>query len=163
MWNSITWLVLTAVMFASVSGCNRAPELRPRLILQAEPVGDEFWLAAPYIVAVKIIRADLQGSREPIYQGGPKTLQLMKFDALVENVLQGDLPNNQAISFFFFANADQNPTYYLDPGKRYIVALRSEGGILRSFADATQLKIEIHSGSHNQRDLPLESGLRRTF
>jgi hypothetical protein len=151
-------LLIATTIIASLASCGRRSELRPRLILQGEPVGNDFWLAAPSILVVKIIAANLQGSRQPIYQGGPKTLQLIKFDALVENVIKGDLPYNHKVSFYFFAKVDQNPTYYLEPGKRYIVSLRSEGGVLRSWADATQLKIEVHSGSHRQQDLPLERG-----
>jgi hypothetical protein len=120
-------------------------------------MGGEFWLAAPYVVAVKIISANLQGSPQPIFQGGPRTLQLIKFKADVDNVIKGDL-QDKTITFFFFAKLDQKPSYYLDPGKRYIVSLRSEAGVLRSWADATQLNIEVHSGSHNEQDLPLELG-----
>jgi hypothetical protein len=149
--------VVAAILIASLTGCSPTRELTPRLILQGEPVGDEFWLAAPYIVAVRILHADLQGSLQPIFPGGPKSLQLVKFEATVDNVIKGDL-SAKTITFFFFTKVDQKPTYYLDPGKRYIVSLRSEGGILRSWADATQLKIEVHSGSHNQQDLPLDRG-----
>lgn len=131
--------------------------LRPRLVSHEEPIGDDFWLAAPYVLVVKIVSADMEGPREPIFQDGPRTLQLVKFTANVENTIKGGLPD-KAIAFFFFTKVDQNPNYYLDPGKRYIVSLRSEGGVLRSWADATQLKIEVRSGSHAQRDLPLDLG-----
>jgi hypothetical protein len=153
----ITHLIAALVILGCTAGCRRAPELRPRLILEGELVGKDFWLAAPHVVAVKIIHADLQGRREPIFRGGPRTLQLVKFTANVENVIKGDLPRKE-IAFFFFAKVDQNPTYFLYPGKRYIVSLRSEGGVLRSWADASQLKIEVNSGAHNQADLPLDIG-----
>ena len=153
----VTRLVVAIAIVSSLTGCRRAPELRPRLILQGEPVGDDFWLAAPYVLVVKIVRADLQGSPVATFQGGPRTLQLVKFAANVENTIKGDLPNT-TISFFFYANPDLKPYYYLEPGKRYIVSLRSEGGVLRSWADASQLMIRVCSGSHNQKDLPLELG-----
>jgi hypothetical protein len=158
----IAKLVVATIALMAVAGCRRAPELTPRLILQGEPVGREFWLDAPYVLVVKILRADLDGSRRPIFPGGPKSLQLVKFTANVENAIKGNLPE-QTVSFFFFADIDQKPYYGLDSGKRYIVSLRSEGGVLRSFADASQLKIEVHSGSHRQRDLPLDLGLEATI
>lgn len=148
---------LCATLLASMAACHRAPELRPRLILQGEPVGNEFLLAAPYVLAVRITDAKPRGGREAIAPGGPKVLQLVEFSANVENEIKGNLGKKQ-ISFFFFAKADQTYTYFLRPGQRYIVSLREEAGILRSWTDATQLKIEVHSGSHNQKDLPLDAG-----
>ena len=150
-------IFLCATLLASMVACHRAPELRPRLILQGEAVGHEFRLDAPYVLAVRITDAKLRGGREAIAPGGPKVLQLVEFSANVENEIKGNLGKKQ-ISFFFFAKTDQNPTYFLDPGHRYIVSLREEAGILRSWTDATQLKIEVHSGSHNQKDLPLDAG-----
>jgi hypothetical protein len=125
--------------------------------LQGENVGDNFWLAAPYILAIKIISATPDRSPEPIFQGGPKTLQLIRFSADVENVIKGDI-SLKRITFFFFVKLDQNPNYYLDPGKRYIVSLRREGKLFRSWADASQLKIEVYSGTHDQTSLPLALG-----
>jgi hypothetical protein len=86
----------------------------------------------------------------------------VRFVANIENTIKGDLPD-KTVTFFFFAKVDQNPTYYLDPGKRYIVSLRSEGEVLRSWADASQLKIWVHSGSHNQKDLPTALGPSTTI
>jgi hypothetical protein len=153
-------IIAVVVVVSSLTSC-RTPGLSPRLILQTDPVGREFWLAAPYVLAVKIVSASQQGSPEPIFQGGPKTLQLLKFDASVENLIKGDLPGN--VTFFFFAKLDQKPSYFLEPGKRYIVSLRSEGGVLRSWADATQLMIRVRSGSHSQKELPLELGPEATI
>jgi hypothetical protein len=151
----LTRFIAAVILLCSLTGCG-APELRPRLILKAEPVGKDFWLDAPYILVVKIINANEQGSPQAIFQGGPKTLQLMRYEVNVENLIKGDLPAK--LTFFFFAKLDQKPHYDLLPGGRYIVALRSEGGVLRSWADATQLKIEVHSGSHSQNELPLDRG-----
>jgi len=151
-------LIIMIVILGFLDGC-RAPGLMPRLILQGEDVGDDFWLAAPYVLVVKIVAADPQGSREPVFSDGPRVLQLVKFTANVENTIKGDILD-KTITFFFFAKVDQNPIYYLDPGKRYIISLRREGGVLRSWADASQLKIWVHSGSHSQRDLPLDLGTR---
>ena len=144
------------IIMSTLAGC-RTHHLVPRLILQGEPVGNEFWLAAPYIAAVRMIRSDLQGPREPMFPGGPNSLQLIKFEAEVENQIRGDL-GARTITFFFYANLETSPDYYLYPGRRYIVALRREGRVLRSWADATQLRIEIHSGVHSQRDLPVDQG-----
>jgi hypothetical protein len=148
--------VVAVMILITLAAC-RQRDLRPRLVLQEEPIGDEFWLAAPYVLAVRIVSADMEGPRDTVFQGGPRTLQLVKFTANVENTIKGDLPK-KAITFFFFTRVDQNPNYYLDPGKRYVVSLRSEGSVLRSWADATQLKIEIRSGAHAQQDLPLDLG-----
>ena len=63
---------LCAPLLASMAACHRAPELRPRLILQGEPVGNEFLLAAPYVLAVRITDAKLRGEPEAIAPGGPK-------------------------------------------------------------------------------------------
>ena len=123
----------TFLIAASLAGCGRAPQLEPRLILQAEPVGSDFWLSAPYVLVVKIVSYEIQGSRRPVYRGGEPTLQLVRFVADVENVIKGDLADKR-VAFFFFAKTDQGSTYFLDTGKRYIVSLRREGGILRSFA-----------------------------
>ena len=155
-------IIATLAVLGCLAGCRRVPELRPRLIFQGEPVGNEFWLSAPYVLVIKVVHADLLGSPQPAYPGGPKTLQLVNFTANVENVIKGDLPD-KTISFFFFVKTDGKPHYYLDPGKRYIVSLRREGSVLRSFADATQLCIWVHSGYHNQKDLPVDLGPARTI
>jgi hypothetical protein len=153
---------IVALLIISVQAACGEAALRPRLVLHEEPVGDDFWFAAPYVLVVRIISADTAGPRESIYHGGPKTLQLVKFLANVENTIKGNLPD-KTITFFFFTKIDQNPNYYLDPGKRYVVSLRSEGDVLRSWADATQLKIEIRSGAHSQQDLPLNLGPSTTI
>lgn len=145
------------LLMAFGEACRLQPNLTPRLIVESEHVGREFWLGAPYVAAVKIIRADMQGGRQSMFQGGPKSLQLVKFDARIENTIRGELPT-ETISFYFFAYLDQKHDYYLHPGKRYVISLRSEGGVLRSLADGTQLAIEVYSGTHNQQDLPLNLG-----
>ncbi len=159
---TVARLTVAIAILGSLAGCRRAPELRPRLILQGDPVGEDFWLAAPYVLVVRIVSAGSQGHLEPVFQGGPKTLELVEFVAEVENAIKGELPDKK-ITFFFFVKVDQNPRYYLDPGKRYIVSLRREGGVLRSWADASQLNLWVLSGSHNQKDLPLDLGSNATI
>lgn len=159
---SIVRLIATISVVYFTCACHQVPQLAPRLISPEDNVGDDFWLAAPYVAVVKITSTDLQGPRQPVFQGGPKVLQLVRFQANVEDVIKGDLPN-KAIAFFFFAKADQKPYYFLDRGRRYIVSLRSEGGVLRSWADATQLAIWVHSGSHDQKEPPLEAGPSTTI
>jgi hypothetical protein len=131
--------------------------MQPRLILQGEPVGAEFWLAAPDILAVKVVSAQAEGPAIAAVPRGTRVLQLMKFTADIENVIKGNI-RDKRIAFFFFAKLDQNPSYYLYPGKRYIVSLRGEAGVLRSWADAVQLSVEVFSGMHNQQELPLALG-----
>ena len=143
-------------------GCQKTPELIPRLILQGEDVGEGFWLGAPLILVVRITQADQVGPRKPIVPHGPQVLQLVRFRAEVENVLEGEL-RERLISFYFVVKVNQATTYYLDPGKRYVVSLRREGGILRSWADATQLRIWIHSGRHQEGGLPRGLKIRDTI
>ena len=158
----MTRVIAALAVLSCLAGCRRVPELTPRLIFQGEPVGNDFWLSAPDVLTIKVVRADSLGSRQPVYPRGPKTLQLVKFTANVENVIKGDLPD-KTISFFFYVKTDGKPYYYLDPGKRYIISLRREGDVLRSFADGTQLRIWVHSGFHNQKDLPVNLGPARTI
>jgi hypothetical protein len=143
-------------------GCSREPDLKPRLILATERVGDDFWLAAPYVVVANIRSADLIGPRQPEYAGAPRTLQLVKFSADLENVIKGDIQPG-AVVFYYFAKADQKDYYFLDPGKRYIISLRKEGTVLRSFADATQLRIRVLSGVHDQKQLPLDRDVKEVI
>jgi hypothetical protein len=150
--------IAPALIVALLASCGRAPQLEPRLIQPDEPVGKDFWLAAPYVLVVKILRAGLEGQKRSIFRGGEPTLQLVRFEADVENVIKGNLANKR-ISFYFFVETDHHgEAYFLSPGRRYIVSLRREGGVLRSWADATQLRIWVHSGAHAQRDLPLTLG-----
>lgn len=147
---------------ASLCSCHRQPDLVPRLIIEGEPVGREFYLSAPYLAVVKIVNFAFVGSRRAIFEGGPKDLVLVKYDATVENTIRGEFPT-PSISFYFFINLGQKHPYDFQPGERYIVSLRTEGGVFRSWSDATQLKIEVESGSHNQQDLPLQLGPESTI
>jgi hypothetical protein len=146
----------------SLCSCHRQPDLVPRLILEGEPVGREFYLSAPYIAVVKITNQAAAGPRKAIVEGEPKDLVLVKYDAIVENTIRGKFPTPN-ISFYFFMYFGQKHFYNLNPGERYIVSLRTEGGVFRSWSDATQLKIEVSSGSHNQQDLPLRLGPEATI
>jgi hypothetical protein len=155
----LSWLAAICVF----AGCGTAPDLRPRLILAGDPVTPEFyWHAAPYVAVVKVTRADLVGPRQAEYVGGPKTLQLVKFSADVENVIKGDLRAG-ATSFYYFVKDDERNSFYLDPGERYIVSLRREGSVLRSWTDASQLKIKVFSGVHEQKELPLDGDVKATI
>jgi hypothetical protein len=149
-----------AVLFfaGAASSCSREPDLVPRLILEGEPVGRDFYLHAPYVAVVKITKSAIIGSPRPIFRGGPKDLTLVRYDGIVENAIRGRFPG-PVTSFYFFSNAGQKHPYDLRPGERYIVSLRKEGEVFRSWSDATQLKIEVDSGSHNQKDLPLDLGV----
>jgi Prokaryotic membrane lipoprotein lipid attachment site len=154
--------IVATTLLAALAACSSRSDLYPRVIAQAEPVGDEFLLAAPYVLALTIISADIRPSRFAVGGDRAHALKLIEFTAQVENLIKGDLPDRR-ISFFFFADPDQNPNYYLDPGKRYIVSLGREGGLLRTWADVTQLKIPIYSGKHDQNALPLNLGVGPTI
>jgi len=134
----------------------------PRLILRGEHVGREFYLAAPYIAVVKITNFAFLSKLNGTSEHPPTGLALVRYDAVVENTIRGTFPT-PSISFYFFMDFDQKPLYDFQPGERYIVSLRKDGGVFRSWSDATQLKIEVDSGSHNQQDLPLQLGPEATI
>jgi hypothetical protein len=146
----------------SLCSCHRQPDLVPRLILEGGPVGRDFYLSAPYIAVVKIMNFAFVGTIKTTSAGPPTGLALVRYDAIVENTIRGTFPT-PSISFYFFMNFDQKHRYDFQPGQRYIVSLRTEGGVFRSWSDATQLKIEVDSGSHNQQDLPLQLGPEATI
>ena len=146
----------------SLCSCHRQPDLVPRLIIEGEPVGRDFYLAAPYIAVVKITNFAFVSPIKATSERPPTGLALVRYDAVVENTIRGTFPT-PSISFFFFMNFDQKHRYDFRPGVRYIVSLRKDGRVFRSWSDATQLKIEVDSGSHNQRDLPLQLGPEATI
>jgi hypothetical protein len=134
----------------------------PRLILEGEPVGRDFYLSAPYIAVVKIMNFAFVDALNGTSERPPTGIALVRYDAIVENTIRGKFPT-PSISFYFFMNFDQKHPYDLRPGEHYIVSLRKDGGVFRSWSDATQLKIEVDSGSHNQQDLPLQLGPEATI
>jgi hypothetical protein len=142
--------------------CHRQPDLVPRLILEGEPVGREFYLAAPYIAVVKITNFAFLSKLNGTSEHPPTGLALVRYDAVVENTIRGTFPTT-SISFYFFMNFDQGHPYDFQPCEHYIVSLRKDRGVFRSWSDATQLKIEVDSGSHNQQDLPLQLGPEATI
>jgi hypothetical protein len=140
----------SAGFLAALLACRPVPSLQPRVILHSESVGNEFWLSAPHVLAVTILGAQVKGPRDA-------ALVLVKFSARVENVIAGgDVGRN--VDFYFFAKTDQRPRYWLDVGHQYIVSLRTEGGVLRSMADATQLALRVYSGRHEQSKIPKNWG-----
>ena len=130
--------------------------------MEGEPVGRDFYLAAPYIAVVKITNFAFVSTIKATAERPPTGLALVRYDAIVENTIRGTFPT-PGISFYFFMNFDQKHPYDLRPGEHYIVSLRKDGGFFRSWSDATQLKIEVDSGSHNQQDLPLQLGPEATI
>jgi hypothetical protein len=146
----------------SLCSCHRQPGLVPRLIIEGEPVGREFYLSAPYIAVVKITKFAFVDTIKATAEHPPEGLALVRYDAIVENTIRGTFPTS-SISFYFFMNFDQKHRYDFQPGEHYIVSLRKDGGVFRSWSDATQLKIEVDSGSHNQQDLPLQLGPEATI
>jgi hypothetical protein len=150
------------VFAGSLCSCHHQPELVPRLILEGKPVGREFYLSAPYIAVVKITNFAFVSNIKATPERPPTGLALVRYDAIVENSIRGTFPT-PSISFYFFMNFDQKHRYDFRPGEHYIVSLRKDGGRFRSWSDATQLKIEVDSGSHNQQDLPLRLGPEATI
>jgi len=63
---------MTLVFFAgATSSCSREPDLVPRLIIEGEPVGRDFYISAPFVAVVKITTFAIVGSPRPIFKGGP--------------------------------------------------------------------------------------------
>jgi len=76
----------------SLCSCRRQPDLVPRLIIEGEPVGRDFYLSAPYIAVVKILKQTAVGPRKAIAEGEPKDFALVRYDAIVENTIRGKFP-----------------------------------------------------------------------
>jgi hypothetical protein len=135
------------------------------VILPGEGVGRQFWLGAPKIAIVTIEKATFL---EPDYPMPPGrlVLRLVAVDAKVENMIQGELPGGP-IRFYFFTNSVAPGSIYpilrmwFDPGSRYVVFLREDGGILRTMADLDDPHIKIHSGRHDALPLSLNDAPRR--
>jgi hypothetical protein len=74
-------------------------------------------------------------------------------NADVENIIQGDL-SRAAVHFYFFANTLSRNGYHtalewFEPGGRYVIFLREDGGVLRAMGDVAGLNIRIWSGWHD--------------
>lgn len=151
--------ICAAILAASMLGAQE-PVLQPRVVPPRRGLQD-FWLSAPEVLVVKIVNFELKGPRRKFSSKGGVILQLINFNAEVENVLKGSGVGNN-INFYFFAKPDQKQQQFLSPGKRYIVSLRKEGKVLRSFSDGSQLALEVHSGRHDQ-PTPADLGLYETI
>ena len=157
--------LLLCLAVSQFVACGQAPPLRPRVILPGEGVGGPFWLGAPEIAIVTIENASFLASDYPM-PPGRLVLRLVAVDARVENSIQGVLRKGP-IRFYFFTNSVAPGSIYpillmwFDPGARYVVFLREDGGILRTMADLHDPHIKIHSGRHDALPLSLDDAPRR--
>ena len=128
------------------------PHLVPRVVLPGEGVTGLFWRSAPIIgiVTVGNVRRagpDLEITPGKIY------VHLAEAEAAVESVIQGPLAPGPA-RFYFFTNSlipdigYPTPLLWFEPGRRYAVFLRMDGGMLRTMTDLTGPNIRIRSGRH---------------
>jgi hypothetical protein len=151
MSNKAVMAVCTLAMATLASP--QQPHLQPRVILPGEGAGRSFWLLAPDLAIVRIQRAQRQGPDIVITPHHKLTVHLVAVDAEVEDTIQGQLPKGPT-RFYFFTNSllpgysYTTPLSWFYPGKRYVVFLREDGGVLRTMADLTEPNIQIRSGSH---------------
>jgi hypothetical protein len=129
------------------------PRLCPRIVLPGDGVGETFWLFAPQIAVVRILRAEWTGPEIEITPPQKVVVRLVSVDAIVENVVRGDLKEGSS-RFYFFANTLSANGYHtvlgwLAPGERYLVFLREDGNVLRTQADVSGFSIRIRSGFHD--------------
>lgn len=149
---------LLAALVLSASAWAQLPHLQPRELLPDESVGRSFWLLSPDIVVAKIEKAEWEGPEIEITPPQKMVVRLVSVRAEVENVVQGDVPRGP-IQFYFFANTLSRNGYHtvlewFEPGGRYIVFLRKDGGVLRAIADVAGLNIQIWSGRHDHIPTP---------
>jgi len=150
---------IALALIVVAEACGQSPQLRPRVIMPGEGVGSSFWLLAPKIAIVEVERAKwLEPDLE--MTPGKLMLRLVAVDARVENVIQGEIPED-LVRFYFFTNSltsdggYSTPRMWFEPGERYVVFLREDGGYLRTMADLTGPNIRIPSGRHQK--LPVSS------
>jgi hypothetical protein len=144
----IATFLVTASLFAQI------PHLTPRVIMPGDSVGPSFWLLAPQIIVVSVKSANWLGPAIEITPPQRAVVRLVRVDGEVENIIQGELPKGP-IQFYFFANTTSKDgyttiKYWLTPGRRYVVFLREEAGVLRTMADLAPPKIQVLSGRHDQ-------------
>jgi hypothetical protein len=131
----------------------QGPHLCPRIVLPGDGVGETFWLSAPQIAVVRIQRAEWTGPEIEITPPQKVVVRLVSVDAVVENVIRGNLEEGSS-RFYFFANTLSANGYHtvlgwLAPGERYLVFLREDGSVLRTQADVSGFSIRIRSGFHD--------------
>jgi hypothetical protein len=114
------------VSAGSLCSCHRQPDLVPRLILEGEPVGREFYLSAPYIAVVKITNFAFLTTLKATSERPPTGIALVRYDAIVENTIRGTLPT-PSISFYFFMNFDQKHPYDLGRALHRVAQKRRRG------------------------------------
>jgi len=152
-------MTLLCILAAQTLLCAQPPRLQPRVILPGEGVGSQFWLLAPDIAIVTVSQAERLGPSIEVTPSQNLSVQMVMIDAEVEIVIQGDLATGP-LRFYFFTNTltpdvgYTTPLSWFDPGKRYVVFLRQDGGVLRTMADLTEPNIRIRSGHRVTLPMP---------
>jgi hypothetical protein len=158
--------IATAIILAVPASVGAGPpQLQPRVILPGEGVAGPFWRLAPNIGIVTIDSARRVGPDVDVTPG-KLAVHLVEVKGEVENALQGELVPGP-VRFYFFTNtlvADvgyTTPLLWFQPGCRYAVFLRDDGGVLRTMADLTDPSIRIQSGRHDGYSTAPEDPTRR--
>lgn len=144
-------MIVFGILLTQALALAEPPHLQPRIVLPGEGVGSFFWLLAPSIAIVTVNSAERLGPDIEITPPKELVVHLVAVDAKVESVIQGDLPKGP-VRFYFFTNTlipnvgYTTPLLWFEPGRRYVVFLRQDGGILRTMADVTEPNIRIRSG-----------------
>ena len=132
----------------------QAPKLVPRVLLPGDAVDATFWLRAPSIAVVRVDKAEWVGPEIEVTPPKKIVVRLVRITARIENVIQGEVRAG-AVTFFFFANTLSRNGYHtvlswMEAGKRYVVFLRDDGGVLRTMADVADVRIPILTGYHDR-------------
>ena len=161
---SLTSLTGIILLVPALAGAGM-PQLQPRIILPGEGLTGLFWSLAPNIAIVTITDARRAGPDIEVTPG-KFVVHLVQVNAQVENVLKGDLTPGTA-RFYFFTNSlianvgYTTPLSWFEPGYRYAVFLRDDGGVFRTMADLTEPNIPIRSGRHAAYPSTVADLLRR--
>lgn len=147
------------VLLCLLATCARPqePSIYPRPLYSGERIQRDFWLSAPLIAVVKVHKIE-QLQRKITIEPKVYEFRLTRVSAQVENVLAGKFAGD-AVVFYFFANeltegGYHTVRYWLQPGERWIVFLREEGGVLRTMSDLEELRMPVNGGIHTQLEIP---------
>jgi hypothetical protein len=151
--------IAIAVGFSLALSCTAAvlPDLKPRVAYPGEEISDDAWLNAPHVLVVMVKRADITSREVVVTPGGRLVMRLVEVEADVENELAGSL-GAPVVRFYFFVNVPSehgytSPRFWLEQGKRYIVFLREESGVLRTMFDLQERSFRVYGGTHTNKEL----------
>ena len=110
---------LIGIMLIPIIMVAQDPHLYPRIVLPGDGVGAAFWLLAPQIALVRIQRAEWTGPDLEITPPQKMVVRLVRVDAVVENVIRGDVEEGPRRFYFF---AEHSVVQWLPHGPRVACA-----------------------------------------